>query len=332
MSTAILVAPLIQAFFIEHLMQHKGASPQTVRAYRDAFRLLLTFVHEQTGKEPADLELEALDASVILSFLDDLERRRNNTPRSRNARLVAVRSFFRYLAFREPQALDLTTRVLAIPTKRAQHPMIGYLTRTEMESLLAAPDRSSWSGRRDHGLLLTLYNTGARVSEIASLRRSQVTFADGAHVQLHGKGRKERRVPLWTHTARVLQNWFRELGPSADGWAFPSARGAPLSRHGVGYIVTRTVQRCVPTCPSLADKRVSPHVIRHTTAMHLLQAGVDPTVIALWLGHERLETTHMYVEADLQAKEKALGKLTPPDSPKGRFKADDTLLAFLATL
>lgn len=325
-------APLIQAFFVEHLLQHKAASPQTIRAYRDTFRLLLAFVREHSGTEPANLQLAALDASTVLAFLDHLERDRHNTPQSRNARLAAVRSFFRYVAFREPEALDLATRVLAIPTKRSRRPGVGYLTRTEIEALLAAPDRSCWSGRRDHALLLTLYNTGARVSEIASLQQSQVSLGPNASVQLLGKGRKERRIPLWTKSARTIKTWFGEIAELPGGWAFPNTRGAPLSRHGVRFIVSRTVASCLAKCPSLADKTVSPHVIRHTTAMHLLQSGVDPTVIALWLGHERLETTHIYIEADLEAKEKALRKLAPPRARTVRFQADDALLGFLKTL
>lgn len=332
MTPAASIGPLVQAFFAEHLLRHRRASPQTVSAYRDTFRLLLICLSETTGIQPAAVRLEDLDAPALLAFLDHLEQRRKNAVRSRNARLAALRSFFRYVALREPESLALVTRVLAIPRKRATRRLVGSLTRPEMDALLAAPDRATRTGRRDHALLLTLYNSGARVSELTALRRSQVTCGARPALQLHGKGRKERAVPLWARTARVLQAWFRELEGPADGCAFPNARGGPLTRHGVAYRLGQAVQRARATCASLAGKRVGPHVIRHTTAMHLLQAGIDPAVIALWLGHESVETTHMYVEADLAMKERALQKLAPAGPGARRFKATDALLGFLATL
>lgn len=326
------IGPLVQAFFAEHLLGHKRASPQTVGAYRDAFRLLLGFLRTSTGMEPAALHLGDLDAPTILAFLDHLEKERKNTVQSRNARLAAIRSFFRFVALREPESLGLATRVLAIPTKRTNRTLVTYLTRPEMDAIVAAPDRTEWAGRRDHALLLILYNTGARVSEITMLRCSDVHFGASTTVQLHGKGRKDRVVPLWARTARVLQAWFRELGDSSDGVAFPNARLGRLTRHGVIYLLDRAVQRASSSCATLSDKRISPHVIRHATAMHLLQAGVDITVIALWLGHESIETTHMYIEADLAMKERALGKIAPLGAGVRRFKPDDALMAFLATL
>jgi site-specific recombinase XerD len=331
MTPAVPLSPLVQAFFVEHLLRHKRASPQTVSAYRDTFRLLLGFLHATTHREPATLSLGELDAPTILAFLDHLEQQRKNTVRSRNARLAALRPFFRFVALRTPDGLDLTTRVLAIPTKRADRHLIGSLTRDEMDALLAGPDRTRWAGRRDHALLLTLYNTGARVSEIIALRRSEVSFGASSSLRLHGKGRKERIVPLWAATARVLKPWFQELGTTPDSVAFPNARGGSLTRHGVRYL-KEAIRRVRPTCPSLTAKRVSPHVIRHTTAMHLLQAEVDPATIALWLGHESLETTHVYIQADLTMKERALAKLAPLGPPLRRFKGDDALLRFLATL
>jgi integrase/recombinase XerD len=332
-SPSASVGPIIQDFFVQYLSRQKGASPQTVAAYRDAFRLLLRFLHQLTGTVPSALRLTNLDAPAVLSFLDHLEQDRKNAPRSRNVRLAAIRSFFRYVAMREPDCLGLATSVLAIPSKRVEKRLVGYLTREEMDALLAAPDRSEWIGRRDYTLLLTLYNSGARVSEIATLRRSQISFDTTSAIHLRGKGRKERAVPLWSKTVRALQMWFRELGEDQHGLAFPNARGGDLTRHGVAYIIGEAVQRALPRCPSLAKKRVSPHVIRHTTAMHLLQGGVELAVIALWLGHETVETTHGYVEADLATKERALRKLTPIGSASGgRFKADDALIAFLAGL
>jgi len=330
--TATPLGPLIQAFFAEHLLTHKRASPRTVSAYRDTFRLLFGFFHDTTGIEPCALHLADLDAPAILSFLDHLQERRSNSVRSRNARLAAVRSFFRFVALREPESLALATRVLAIPAKRADRRLVGYLTRSEIDAILAAPDRRQQAGRRDHALLLTLYNSGARVSEIASLRRSQVVVGASSVLQLHGKGRKERVVPLWPKTARALKAWFRECTGSPDAPAFPNARGAPLTRDGVSYILERAVRVAFPSCSSLQAKRVSPHVLRHTTAMHLLQAGVDITVIALWLGHESTETTHMYVEADLATKERALAKLAPAGQPIARFKPGDAVMSFLASL
>jgi site-specific recombinase XerD len=280
MPTAPLLGPLLQAFFAEHLLTHKEASPQTVSAYRDGFRLLLVFLRETTGTEPAALRLTDLDAPQILAFLDHLETRRRNGARSRNARLAALRSFFRFVTMREPGSLAVASRVLAIPVKRCTRPLVGYLTRPEVEALLDSPDRVTWGGRRDHALLLTLYNTGARVSEVARLQRAQVHLGSSACIHLQGKGRKQRSVPLWPKTAQVLRAWFRQLG-DGQRLAFPNARGQPLTRDGVAYVLERAVPAAREHCPSLLRKRVSPHVLRHTTAMHLLQAGVDLSVIAL---------------------------------------------------
>jgi len=331
-SHAASVGPLVEGFFLEHLLRYKRASPQTISAYRDTFRLLLAFLSQRAGREPAALRLADFDAPAILAFLDHLEQDRQNTPRSRNARLAAIRSFGRYVALREPASLALVARVHAIPRKRADRRLLGYLTRAEMDACLAAPDRARWAGRRDHALLLTLYNSGARVSELAALRRSEVVFGASSAIQLHGKGRKDRVIPLWPRTARVLQAWFRELGGPADSVAFPNARGGSLTRHGIAYLLRRVLARAQRACPSLATKQVSPHVVRHSIAMHLLQAGVAPAVIALWLGHESVETTHMYVEADLTMKERALARLPPAGSGPRRFKADDALLGFLTRL
>jgi site-specific recombinase XerD len=332
MSRQALIAPHVQAFFAEHLCHHKRVSSKTIASYRDTFRLLLTFVKEDTGKEPSALHIHDLDAPVILRFLDYLEHQRGKAIRSRNARLAAIRSFARFLALRDPESLAITTRVLAIPSKRTDKKLIEYLTRLEVEALLAAPDRSCWGGRRDYALLLTLYNSGARVSEVTSLQRDQVCFGPPTFLQLKGKGRKERTVPLWPQTSQVLQAWFDELGDWGNPIAFPSARGRPLSREGVDYLLQKAVQKAASGCPSLSMKRITPHVMRHATALHLLQAGVDIAVIALWLGHESIETTNVYLEIDLAHKEQALQKLAPVEGEATRFIADDPLLAFLTSL
>ncbi len=329
---SVPAAALVQAFFVEYLLNQKHASPRTLAAYRDAFRLLLRFVRETQGVEPALLTVDNLDAPVILAFLDHIERQRENSIRSRNARLAAIRSFFPFVEMREPAAIAVASRVLAIPVKRTERKLIGYLTRPEIDALLSAADLTNRDGRRDHALLLTLYNSGARVSEIIGVRRDEIVLDAPASLKLHGKGRKERAVPLWVKTTQVLRTWFQELGDRFGGLAFPSARGGRLSRHGVSFLLSRLTDGAATACPSLRNKRISPHVIRHSTAMHLLQSGVDPAVIALWLGHESVETTHGYVEADLTMMENAMRKLAPAGSAPRRFKASDDLLAFLATL
>lgn len=327
-----LVGPHVQAFFADYLCQQRRLSPQTIVSCRDTFRLFLVFLRNQTGVEPSALRIADLDAPGVLRFLSYLEQERGNSVRSRNIRLSAIRSFFRLVALRDPDSLGIVTRVLAIPMKREDQKLIGYLTRPEIQALLAAPDQSKWVGRRDHALLLTLYNSGARVSEITTLKRHQISFDQSTFLQLLGKGRKERTIPLWAETVQVLRAWFEELGEFAPNIAFPSIRGRPLSRDAVDYLLKQAVQRAIPACPSLTTKKISPHVIRHTTAMHLLQAGVDIATIALWLGHESIETTHVYLQADLAMKEDALGKLDPIEDEWQRFRADDPLLAFLASL
>ena len=332
MTVHVPLGPLLRAFFANHLPQEKAVSPQTINAYRDAFRLLLTFLERHRQRKPEALTLDDLDAPVILGFLDYLEEGRGNSVQSRNARLGAVRSFVRFATLRSPECVDLASRVLAIPRKRAPRRQVHYLTRPEMTAILDGCDRSTRGGRRDHVLLLTLYNTGARVSELIAVRRSHVRFGAAPLVQLFGKGRKERAVPLWTRTSRSMRQWFDEEGEATPDYAFRNARGDGLTRQGVTHLLGQACRRAQERCPSLAAKRVSPHVVRHTTAMHLLQAGVDVATIALWLGHERLDTTHQYVEADLQLKERALAKLDPLGQRTRRFKADDPLLTFLASL
>lgn len=332
MKTTTMIGPLLQSFFVEHLLAHKHVSPRTISSYRDAFRLLLQFVRDKTHIEPASLHLAALDAPVILSFLDHLETERHNSVRSRNARLAAIHSFFRWVALCEPEAVGMATRVLAVPLKRTDRLLVQSLTRVEIDALLAAPDRSQWRGRRDYALLLTMYNTGARVSEITALRQEQVQVGASSLVNLKGKGRKERSIPLWSNTARVLKTWFDELKPTHTPIAFPSHRGRQLSRNGVDYILQQAVDQAGSQCPSLIGKRISPHVVRHSTAMHLLQSGVDISLIALWLGHESIETTHVYIDADMATKERALEKLAPAEAASFRFKPSDSVLAFLQQL
>ncbi len=332
MTPQFRLSSMVQSFFTQHLTEHKQVSPRTVTAYRDTFRLLFTFVQNKTGRAASDVEIQELDAPVILEFLDHLESARRNQARSRNARLSAIRSFFKYASVRDVEHLAIASRVLAIPNKRSARPMITYLTRAEVDAILAAPDRETWLGSRDHALLLAMYNTGARSSEMTGATRGQVSFGSTALFQLHGKGRKERTVPLWPQTARVLHRWFQMLEGDDRTLAFPSIRGTALSADALDYLLQCAVKKASAACPDLATKRVSPHVMRHTTAMHLLQSGVDIAVIALWLGHESIETTHGYVEADLEAKQRALDKLTPASGKVSRYKAGDSLLQFLAKL
>lgn len=264
-SHSTFLAPHVQAFFTQHLCQQKQASPQTIASYRDTFRLFLTFVKDTTGREPAALQLSDLDAPLVLQFLDYLEHHRGNTVRSRNMRLAAIRTFIRFLALRAPESLAIATQVLAIPIKRTDKKLINALTRVEVEALLAAPDRSCWIGRRDHAVLLTLYNSGARVSEVTTLHRHQVCFGTPTFLQLTGKGRKERTVPLWPHTSRTLQAWFAELGEEGGRTAFPTTRGRPLSRDGVAHLLQRATHKAVTVCPSLRTKKITPHVLRNAS-------------------------------------------------------------------
>jgi integrase/recombinase XerD len=323
---------LLETFFTKRLIAQRRASRHTIASYRDTFRLLMEFAQQQLGKSPSKITFENLSAPFLGSFLDHLETSRQNGARSRNLRLTAIRSFFRFAALETPQHAALIQRVLAIPNKRQSRPLIGFLTRPEIDALLAAPDRSSWLGRRDHTLLLTVIQTGLRLCEVTSIRQQNLSLASGAHVRCEGKGRKERCTPLTKQTVMVLKDWIKEQGVDDTRILFPNARGGPLSPDAVQYLVGKYVKVAQQTCPSLVGRRVSPHVLRHTTAMELLQAGVDPTLIALWLGHESIETTKMYLDANLTLKEKALSKIDPIKTNAGRYKPDDNLLAFLKGL
>lgn len=324
---------LLQRFFAEHLRQQRAVSPHTVAAYRDAFRLLLSFAHARIGKSPTELTLADLDAALILAFLDHLERERKSSVRSRNARLSAIRSFLKYAAHEDLTALATIERCLAIPQKRHDKAVLGFLTRPEMEAIIAAPDRGTWAGRRDQALFSLLYNTGARVSEVISLKVGDVVLDVSPVAHLHGKGRKRRSVPLWKATAATLRQWLRHL-PDASPQAhlFPSSAGRRLSRSSVAQRLALAVETASRRLPKLADRAISPHTIRHTTAMHLLQSGVDITVIALWLGHEDPSTTHIYLEANLAMKEEALSRLTPIAATSTRYRPPDQLMSFLQAL
>ena len=320
---------LLESFFMKRLIAQRRASPHTIASYRDTFRLLFQFAEKRLAKAPSKLTLEDLNAPFLGAFLDNLESSRANGARSRNLRLAAIRSFFRFAALEAPQNSGLIQRVLVIPNKRQPRPLVGFLTRPEIDALLAAPDRNIWLGRRDHALLLTVLQTGLRLAEITSIRQRDVSLGTGAHVRCEGKGRKERCTPLTKSTVIVLTAWIQAQGEDGASILFPSVRGGRLSADAVQYLVAKHAKVAQKNCPSLAAKRVSPHVLRHTTAMELLQAGVDWTLIALWLGHESVETTQIYLDADLAIKEKVLSKTTPINAKPGRFQPDDGLLAFL---
>ena len=331
-SNTYTIGSLMQAFFLDFLCTQKRVSPQTISSYRDTFRLLLQYIQLCKRISPEALRVEDIDVGTILSFLNHLEQKRNNSICSRNVRLSAIRSFFRFVALREPACLNQCTSVLSIPSKKTDKRLVKSLSRDEVGAIISAPDLSKWQGRRDHALLLTLYNSGARAAEIITLTQTQVSFGKSNFLHLRGKGRKQRTVPLWAHTAKALRNWFDELMITQTNLAFPNARGEMLTRNGLNYILQQAVHRGSKVCPALKENKVTPHMMRHSTAAHLLQSGVDISVIALWLGHESIETTHVYLEADLATKERALQKLAPAGIKEARFKADDKVLAFLATL
>lgn len=326
------LAPVMEAFFTERLVAQRRASPHTVASYRDAFRLLLGFVQRRTGITPSKLALEDLDAVVIGAFLDHLEHERHSSVRTRNNRLAAIHSLFAYAAMRHPEHAALIQRVLAIPAKRMDRRLVCFLTDEEVDALLAAPDRHTWVGRRDHALLLVAVQTGLRVSELTSLTWADVELGTGAHLRCHGKGRKERITPLTTQVRAVLRTWLAERrGEPADA-VFPSRRGGPLSSDAVAFLVTKHVRAAAGCCSTLGTNTVTPHVLRHTCAMRLLAVGVDITVIALWLGHEGIETTQIYLHADLAIKEGALARTAPVGTTPGRYRPPDSLIAFLEGL
>jgi site-specific recombinase XerD len=322
-------APLLQDYFCQRLIAQRDASPATIASYRDTFRLLLGYARDRIRKKPTDLALVDIDAPLVLGFLAHLERDRGNSPRTRNARFAAIRSFLQFAAVKCPASLPSIQRVLAIPMKRFDRRVLGFLTREEVKAIIDAPDCATWTGRRDRAMFSAFYNTGARISEIANACVADVSPDRRRCLRVHGKGRKERIVPLWSSTCRLLSAWLRETSSSPNAPLFPARDGGRLSRSGIEDRLASALATAVGSCPSLRDRRVSPHTLRHTTAMHLLQSGVDVTVIALWLGHENPATTHTYVEADLAMKRRALDKLADPRSRAKRLAPSDALLAFL---
>ena len=326
------LAPTLQAFFTDRLIRQRHASGQTIAAYRDTWRLLLAFAATRTGKQPGQLGIDDLDAPLIADFLDHLERDRGNTPRTRNARLAAIHSMFGYAALQHPEHAQTIARVLAIPPKRFDKALVTWLTEDELGALLAAPDKATWAGRRDHTMITLAAQTGLRISELTGLTCGDVHLGAGAHVSCHGKGRKERITPLAKPVITVLRAWLAERGSQPGAPLFPNRTGGRLSRDAVEKRLAQHVTTATGQCPSLKTKNVTAHTLRHTAAMRLLHAGVDTSVIALWLGHEQAETTQIYLHADLELKEKALARTTPPDVKPGRYQPPDQLLAFLEAL
>jgi site-specific recombinase XerD len=323
---------LLQSFFLDRLLRQRRASAHTVAGYRDTFRLLLRFAAQRLAKTPSKLQTTDLDAPFIGEFLDHIEKERGNSARTRNARLAAVHSFFRYVALTEPAHALLCQRVLAMPSKRHERKPVAFLTPEEIDVLLAAPDPTTWVGRRDRTLLAVALQTGLRVSELIRLRCEQVVLGSGAHVRCEGKGRKQRCTPLRQEIASQVEVWLQERDAQPADPVFASIRRGPLSRDAIERIVARHVMSARQNCPSLQRKRVTPHVLRHTAAMELLRAGVDRSVIAMWLGHESMETTQIYLHADLALKEQALACTTPTGIDPGRYRPNDDLLAFLESL
>lgn len=328
-----ILAPTLEAYFTERLIGQRHASANTVAAYRDAWRLLLRFAQNKVAKEPAELDIGDLDVELISGFLDHLETEQHNSARTRNARLAAIRSFFRYAALRHPEHAGLIARVLDIPAKRCDSKDVSFLETAEVEALLAAPDRDSWCGRRDIALLHVAVRTGLRVSELTGLRNQDIELDAGAHVRCRGKGRKERCTPLDGQTVNTLRAWMRERGGAPDDPLFPTRRGSQLTRSAVRCLVAKHASVAAKKTPSLQEKRPTPHTLRHTCAMELLRSGTDSAVIALWLGHEQVETTtRTYIHADLSIKERALARTRPLSAKPGRYRPSDRLLAFLDQL
>jgi site-specific recombinase XerD len=327
-----LIAPTLQAFFTDRLVQQRQASPQTIASYRDTLRLLLTFVHQQTGKMPSQLDWDDLDAITISAFLNHLESDRRNTARTRNLRLTAIRSLFSHAALRHPEHALLIQRVLAIPPKRFDKRIVTFLTATEVDALIAAPDQARWEGRRDRALMLLAIQAGLRVSELTSLNCSDVTLGTGASVRCEGKGRKQRAIPLTSPVQALLRLWLSERAGQPGDPLFPARTGRRLSRDAVALRISTHAATAAQRCPSLLGKRVHPHVLRHSCAMDLLRAGVDTTVIALWLGHAGVRSTDPYIHADMTIKEKALALTTPAGAKPGRYRPTDQILAFLESL
>jgi integrase/recombinase XerD len=327
------VTSLLQGFFTERLVRQLQASPQTVSAYRDTIKLLLIFAAQITKKAPSRLTIDDLDAVTVGAFLHYLDNQRHNSTATRNARLAAIHSFYRYALPLIPDRAHTASQVLAIPQRRHDHATVSYLTSPEIDALLAAPDRTTWYGRRDHALLLATIQTGLRVSEVTRLTVQDITTTTpGAAIHTTGKGRKQRATPLTKQSAAILRAWLPEAGPAPSGPAFPTRRGTPMSADAVQRLVAKHATAAAPNCPSIAAKHVTPHTLRHTAAMALLHAGVDTSVIALWLGHQSPVTTHIYLHADMTIKERALARITDPNTTPGRYRPADDLINFLENL
>ena len=326
------LAPILEGFFTDKLIRQRQASPNTITAYRDTCRLLLAFASGQARKQPCQLDIADLDAPLITAFLEHLETRRANTVATRNARLAAIRSLFRYAALHSPEHAAVISRVLSIPPKRSDRPIVCFLDAEQIDALLAAPGQDSWLARRDSALLLVTVQTGLRVSELTGLAVGDVHLGPGAHVRCHGKGRKDRTTPLTRQTTTVLRAWLAERGGAPADPLFPARTGRRLSRDAVEHLVAKHATAAAAHCPAIAGKNVTPHTLRHSAAMALLHAGVDTSVIALWMGHQDPASTQAYLHADMTIKEKALARVQPHGTQPGRYRAPDTLLAFLDTL
>jgi integrase/recombinase XerD len=326
------VAPTLQAWFTQRLIGQRQASPHTVVAYRDTFRLLFAYMADTTGKSPAQLDFDDLDVTAIDGFLTHLEQKRGVSPATRNARLAALRSFFGFASYSHPEHAATIARVMAIPAKRTNRPLVTFLTRCEIDALLAAPDRSTSTGWRDHALLAIAVQTGLRVSELAALRRSDLYTGRGPHVRVTGKGRKERVTPLTHQTVAIVTAWLDERGGAPDAPIFPGPTGDHLGRDAIRKLVVKHIRTATGSCPSIATKQVGVHTLRHSCAMNLLHSGVDLATIALWLGHEGLRTVQHYLHADLALKERALARTTQPNTKPGRYRPSDPILAFLDSL
>lgn len=332
MSDTVSLAPLLEQFFLQRLMQQRQVSPHTIASYRDTFCRLLKFIEQRQRRSPSQLRFEEITAPLIGRFLDYLEKHDGISVRTRNLRLTAIHSFFRYAAYEVPEHSAQIQRVLAIPSKRFTRTVVNFLTPPEVDALLAAPDRHSWSGRRDHAFILTAAQTGFRLSEMTGLKREDLALGIGAHLRVIGKGRRERCTPLAKATRAVLKAWLREPQRGEDHLLFPNAHGGRLTVHGVQYLLNKHRRVAAITCPSLKQKRVTVHRLRHTVAVDLLREGVDRSTIALWLGHQHVQTTQIYLDATLAMKEKALAKVSPHQGRPTRFRPDDRLLAFLKNL
>ena len=332
MQTSSKFPVLLQGFFTQRLMNQRQASPHTIASYRDTFRLLLRFAQARLLKPPSRIELADIDAPLVAAFLDDMEKDRRIAARSRNLRLTAIRSFFRYAALEAPDHSALIQRVLAIPSKRFTRSLITFLSTEEVEALLASPDQKNWIGRRDHVILLLMVQTGIRLSEMTTLQRTNVILGSGAHIRVTGKGRKERSIPLTKRTTAVLKAWIKEREIGTTGLLCPNARGGILSADGMQYILNKHITSARHQCPSLSNKHITIHSSRHTMAMELLLSGIEPVMIALWLGHESVTTTQIYLHANLALKESILAKTSMPDGKPGRYRPDDQLMEFLKNL